>query len=90
MKKVTGLTITDEQIRWLQRRTGWKGRAAEDQSVIATALSTSKWFGYDAQKREAARAKCAEWYNAQQASIPDIFADLIPAKPKKAKRSKTK
>ena len=38
--RATAELITDDQIRWLRKRTGWKGRAAEDQQVIATALST--------------------------------------------------
>lgn len=80
--KVTGATITDEQIRAMQKRTGWKGRAARDQQVIATALSTPKWPTFNASKREAAREKCAEWLNAFNDSIPDVFADLFTAKAK--------
>jgi hypothetical protein len=80
--RVTGATITDEQIRAMQKRTGWKGRAAQDQQVISTALSTPKWMMFDANKRDAARAKCADMLNAYNESIPDVFADLFPAKAK--------
>lgn len=79
--KVTGASITDEQIRAMQKRTGWKGQAARDQQVIATALSTPKWPTFDANKREAARALCADMLNAYN-DIPDVFADLFPAKDK--------
>jgi hypothetical protein len=80
--KVTGLSITDEQIRAMQKRTGWKGRAARDQQVIATALSTPKWLTFNANKREATRALCADWLHAYN-DIPDVFAGLFPAKDKK-------
>ena len=76
--KVTAETITDDQIRWLRERTGWKGRAADDQHTIALALSTPKWMNYDAHKREQARAKCAEMLNARDEGIPNIFDDLFP------------
>lgn len=80
--KATGASITDEQIRAMRKRTGWKGRAARDQQVIATALSTPKWPTFDVNKREAARALCAEWLNTFNDSIPDVFADLFPTKGK--------
>ena len=80
--KVTGESITDEQIRWLRGKTGWKGRAANDQHTIALALSTPKWMNYDARKREEARAKCAEMFNARNEGIPNIFDDLFPKRAK--------
>lgn len=80
--KVTGETITDDQIRRLREHTGWKGRAADDQHTIALALSTPKWMNYDAHAREQARAKCAEMLNARNEGIPDIFDDLFAGKAK--------
>lgn len=75
--KVTVYTITDDQIRWLQRHTGWEGdQACRDQHVIAQALSTPDWIGYDANARELARVRCADWYNERMAEIPNIFDDL--------------
>lgn len=78
--KVTGESITDNQIRWLRQRTGWKGRAQQDQRTIALALSTSKWIGFDARVRDEARAKCAEMLNARNEGVPDLFDDLFPTK----------
>ena len=80
--KVSGETVTDEQIRALRKRTGWKGRAAEDQQTIAVALSTPKWIGFDAKKREDARALCAEMISARDEEITDLFDDLFHAKDK--------
>ena len=82
MTRVTGETITDDQIRWLRERTGWKGRAADDQHTIALALSTPKWMNYNAHKRDQARVKCAKMFNARRGSIPNIFDDLFPGKAK--------
>lgn len=69
--KVTGATITDEQIREIRARTGWRSeRAQRDQATIATALSTPSWFQFDANRRDAARAQCAEWWNARFGDTP--------------------
>lgn len=67
MSRLTAGTITDDHIRWLRERTGWVGEECQKaQSTIATALSKPSWHLFDANKREAARAWCAEVINKRK------------------------
>lgn len=62
--QLTAGTVTDDQIRWLREHTGWKGEQCQrEQSIIATALSQPSWLQFDANKREEARAWCADALN---------------------------
>lgn len=79
---VTAATITDDQIRELRTATGWNGTNAErDQATITSALSRPDWMLFDANKREAARAKCADAFNLR-------FGAKKPARDRLPTRSK--
>jgi hypothetical protein len=54
--KVTALTICYEQLNWLRHNTGWLGRAAMDQELIARAIRGDR----------VARAICADAWNARR------------------------